>query len=662
MIVAGHMPPPMAFAGPIGAAHTQSGIGAPSSAGQSLTPCRSPPRALGAQSSWAVHTQAMAPRRAPGSPPRGSPSGPMGSGAAGSGPLAAAKAAPQAVAAPLAGAPRRAPRACRQHVSRQLDFDLGPASAPSEGESHTARWLFGMMDITGCGRVSKLEFITAVQRYQEVNDFVLPGLDSSNLLSDVDGFDIVDRLFVAIAAGRSRFSCADFAAYFRAAHEPSGQDLGRSTRRVLIIGPGFGREINPRQGIMIEQAGYQVHWVCNVPNPEQHSFPVAPYLGTIAAEIERFRPDVVACASKGGVYVVGLWQTGIWRGPTLLINAHPCCQQLPKDVPVVIAHGANDEVYPASRQELEDLVASGTPSLCFLYWTANSGMISPGMFTREGDRHNMESLLLRDCLPRLIDSLMCPDGPEVHMVRTWRDRLCEDRIIAERWLGYTPARLRRLWQSQDLPQRQLLFPVSPQSEEWARVVTAFKASPKEAPAYLLYSPAEWERVQVLRIDRVENQTQQEGSTAPYCHALQRSIEDQGVEFEPGVHTCWAFHGADGEALQSIVTNPVVGFQPLVSGSRNSALWGAGTYFARDAQYVAGSHFCGPPAVDGTRQMLMCLLMTGIPCLGDPEHRGVLPIRQHPHRYHSSVDSLCSPEVYVVQSPGAALPAYILSFA
>jgi len=144
--------------------------------------------------------------------------------------------------------------------------------------------------------------------------------------------------------------------------------------------------------------------------------------------------------------------------------------------------------------------------------------------------------------------------------------------------------------------------------------------------------------------------------------VRRTFEDQRLEFEPGVHTCWAFHGADAAALESIITNPVNGFQPLATGSRNSSVWGSGTYFARDAQYVAGSHFCGQPAPDGTRQMLMCLLVTGMPCLGDPEHRGVLPFRRKPHRYNSSVDSLSSPEVYIVQNPGAAIPAYLITFA
>lgn len=145
-------------------------------------------------------------------------------------------------------------------------------------------------------------------------------------------------------------------------------------------------------------------------------------------------------------------------------------------------------------------------------------------------------------------------------------------------------------------------------------------------------------------------------------AMSRSLEDQGMNFEPGVHTCWAFHGTCD--LDSIVSNPMAGFQPLVSGSKNSTLWGSGTYFARDAKYVfdGGFDLTGGRSADGTRRMLMCLLSTGMPCLGDPGHKGVLPLRRPPHRFHSAVDSVSNPEIYVVQHPGAAHPAYVITFA
>lgn len=96
--------------------------------------------------------------------------------------------------------------------------------------------------------------------------------------------------------------------------------------------------------------------------------------------------------------------------------------------------------------------------------------------------------------------------------------------------------------------------------------------------------------------------------------------------------CWAFHGCNNEALESIINNPLSGFQPLASGleafsasnvragSRSTTLWGSGTYFARepnqkdlkglllehgtqarDAKYVADGGFCGNPDMNGSRR-------------------------------------------------------------
>jgi len=557
----------------------------------------------------------------------------------------------------------------KQHIE-YLDFEAHFRKVRAERTPKTReiRGIFDRIDADGSGSISKLEFVAAMQQDSTVDEFVLPGVDSSQVMNDEWSFNAVDAAFEAIAGGKKRIDYTDFERYFRkavaCASPVARAGMDRSARRVLIIGPGFGRALNPQQGRLIEQAGFQVHWCSGIPNPEQPHFNVAPHLGPIMADIDWFQPDLVASASKGGVYIVALWQMGYWRGPTLLINAHPSCRRLPEGIPVVLAHGANDEVYPTPRGELERLVATGTDNMCFLYYTANSGQVSPGLLTRGGDGHNMDSLLSNDCLPRLIDAALCPDGPEVHIVRTWHDQLSDTRLEAERFLGYRPERLREHWVSRGRQGRdeQLLFEVLSGSEEFKHVVAVFKSQPKEIPAYMLAPQAVWDAVRVLRVERVENGLQQEGSFRPYFDALQRSFAEQEIRFESGIHTCWAFHGADAPATESIITNPVAGFQPLASGSRNAALWGLGTYFARDANYVADSHFCGAPASDGSRQMLMCLLMIGMPCVGDPQHRGVLPFRRKPHRYNSSVDSLSSPEIYVVQHPGAAYPAYLITFA
>jgi len=246
-------------------------------------------------------------------------------------------------------------------------------------------------------------------------------------------------------------------------------------------------------------------------------------------------------------------------------------------------------------------------------------------------------------------------------MRSWRGMVTEERLRAEAWLGYSSSGLRRLWTSKEQKgmDDQVLFEVPVDCEEYATVRAIFRANPKVPRAYHDMNPGMWQDITILKIERVENGMQEDGSAEPYFNALQRGIENQGIRFRPGLHTRWAFHGSD--AVESIVTNPISGFQPLMSGSRAQSLWGPGTYFARDAKYVYDGGFCRT-GVDGSRQILLCLLMTGMSCLGDPMHRGVLPMRQGRHRYNSSVDSLSNPEIWVTQSPGAAYPAYVITFA
>lgn len=434
-------------------------------------------------------------------------------------------------------------------------------------------------------------------------------------------------------------------------------DKPRYEKFVLIISPGFGRELNPAQAALVQRSGLKVQYV-DVPNPEQPGFPMMAYLPQVREAIEMFRPDALVSASKGTAYVLALWKKGLWAGPTVMINAHPQLVQIPQDMTVVVSHGSNDELWPRSRSDLEKIMATGSKNKCFLYYTADSGRFSGG-FTRRGDQHNQASLLQYDCLPRLIDAAICESGPEMHMVSTWLQRLSPQRNEAEQWLSYCPEQLRNRWASMDHMgmDDKKLYEVQRNSDEFVKVATIFKATPAEPPSYVGISDADWERTAILRVERIENGLLEQSEDA-YYECLWRSIEDQGLTFQPGVHTRWAFHGTD--QIESIIEDPMTGFQPLASGTRLGSLWGSGTYFARDARYVVEGNFCRQ-GKDGTRQMLMCLLMTGMPCLGDPEHHGVLPFRQKPHRYNSSVDSLSSPEIFVTQHPGAAYPAYLITF-
>jgi len=548
---------------------------------------------------------------------------------------------------------------------------LSGSGAQTLANEEEIRSVYGMIGADADGTVSRWALFDAVRRHERVARQLLPDADPAR--SDEDTFDEVQRAFEQLGEGRARLALADFLRHLgrpapaasQAAARP-GQD--RASKRLLAVSAGLGRGADLQKALMVEKAGFQVHWTVPLPCPDGAAgFDMQPHLRGLKETIDRVQPDVVLCASFGGAYVARLWETGLWAGPTVMINVHPSCGRLPQGVPVVLAHGGNDASYPASRESLEALAASASPNHCFLLYSGDSGQLGTGQKSRVGDGHRMDSLLLHDCLPRLIDAALGADGPELHFMRTWRERLTTERLEAERSLGLTPEELRRFWASpgrKGLGDRRL-FQVSAGGEEFQWVCRLFQALPLERQTYQLSPEEAWAQVRIVDVQRVENGLQLEGSTKPYHDALCRALQDQGVGLEPGVHTCWAFHGcgADASVMDSIVGNPIAGFQPLASGSRGASLWGTGTYFAREAKYVVDGGFCGAPGAGGSRRVLLCLLQLGTPCLGDPRHRGVLPLRPAvaPHRYSSSVDSLSSPEIFITQHHGAAHPAYVITF-
>ncbi|CAK0826237.1 unnamed protein product, partial [Prorocentrum cordatum] len=387
--------------------------------------------------------------------------------------------------------------------------------------------------------------------------------------------------------------------------------------------------VNERQFNMIRDAGFQTRVLHDVPNPELPNFNMTPHIYKLRDHIREYQPDLLAVASKGGAYLAVLWHLRYWTGPTLVLNRHPTLTAFPRDANVVLAHGSNDEA----------VIRTGDPNKCLLYYTNNSGLLGGKTLTREGDHHNMESLLLYDCLPRLCDAALCREGPEMQFQQSWMQMITDERSEAERWLGFTMSDLRRLWGAQGTDER-VAFEVPRGCEEWEMVGVIFKEIRADLRQFMLLLCVPSSSIEILRIDRVENSFQDEGCEA-YVRTMQRGLEQQGLIFRPGLHTRWAFHGSS--AVEAIVRDPVAGFQPLLGGSRASTVWGPGTYFARDAKYVYDGGF-SRILPDGSKQILLCLLMTGMVCLGDPEHKGLLPIRSGHHRYNSSVDYLSNPEI------------------
>ena len=398
-------------------------------------------------------------------------------------------------------------------------------------------------------------------------------------------------------------------------------------------------------------------------------------------------PHVVVCASKGGAYMLELWRRG-YTTPSVMINVHPACRELPKNVPIVLVHGANDTTFERGRGiskgapsagSLEALVQTGSRNKCFLYFSGNSGSIGvrngKAVRTRYGDAHNRKetleqfgcafSLLLYECLPRLIDAAASEAGPEVAFLESWRRFLSPERRAAQDKLGYNPEQLRTAyWQSAGKKgeDEQQLFEVAPASEEFFLVSSIFLSEPTVEPHYPRRRSGDWPSRTVLKIERIENGAQHRATDALH-KSLGNQLKLQEQTLTGGVHSRWLFHGTPSEeAIWSIVKDAMSGFKMSMAGSTVGSLWGPGTYLARDAQYCFDHGFYAE-ADDGSCKLFLCLVETGMPCLGDPELKlDMLPFREGCHRYTSVVDSLSNPEIFCVGYSASVYPAYLIHFA
>ena len=373
-----------------------------------------------------------------------------------------------------------------------------------------------------------------------------------------------------------------------------------------------------------------------------------------------------------------------------MINVHPACRELPKNVPIVLIHGANDTTFRRDRGiskgapppgSLEALVQTGSRNKCFLYFSGSSGYISDrdgkptSKRTRHGDAHNRKetlehfhcafSLLLYECLPRLIDAAVSEAGPEAAFLESWRRFLAPKRLDAETQLGYNPEQLRTAyWQSSGRrgDDAQQLFEVDRASDEFDLVSSIFLSEPTVDRHYRRRASSDWPSRTVMKIERVENGAQHRATDALH-KSLRNQLALQEQTISGGVHTRWLFHGATSEeAISSIVKDAMSGFKMSMAGSTAGSLWGPGTYLARDAQYCFDHGFYAE-ADDGSCKLFLCLVETGVPCVGDPELKlDMLPFREGCHRYTSVVDSLSNPEIFCVGYSASVYPAYLIHFA
>lgn len=433
---------------------------------------------------------------------------------------------------------------------------------------------------------------------------------------------------------------------------PPYAPVNRPSYRALLISPGYGRRIRPAQTQLIENSGYQVQWV-NVPDPETTpGWEV--HLDTVKQQILQFQPHILSGASKGGHYIAALWREGFWRGSTLMINCHPSVTSLPTDMSIVITYGSNDQLYTRNPRDLQSMVTTnGTPNRCFLYYVGNAGPLPSGEFIRQGDYHDMNTLQMYDCLPRLFDAALT-SNPEAHILWSYKRRLSDARLSAEQALGYTPQDLWRFWSrtNQRSTDGSQVFQVPPNSQEYALVSTIFLAQPREPPFFQGGAPF---TPRILAVKRLESQWQ-DNASHPYYDALSESLATQGLDLEPGVHTRWAFHCSESQF--SMANGDM--YEGAATPSQSlQASWGRGYYFVRDAKAANDGNMC-PVGPDGSKRMLMCLFMSGIPYMRD-DPRGEPLYRTRSQMYNSWVDSLSNPELWGVKSVEARYPAYLITY-
>jgi hypothetical protein len=448
-----------------------------------------------------------------------------------------------------------------------------------------------------------------------------------------------------------------------------------SSGKVLVIAPGFSFMANSAQILVLERAfGAAVIRSTQHANPEEPGFDMSEGIKHILREIRKHKPKAVLCASKGGLYMAELWRLMAAGGHDhlkgigyLMINARPTLTRLPSGVKVIVVQGAKEEKWPRSRGynaagkvedgSLEALIRTGSPGLCYLYYTAD---VKSGLGDRNGDKHVPASLLQYDCLPRLVDALLSP-SPSSAFQASSRAFLSTERMAAENGLGWHPNTLRSRFVGDGLR-----VEVPRGSDEFKNVEAIFKADPAKGVKRFYFQRDDHgtNHLDITKVERVQN-PELKDSVDDKRGRFKKMLESFGEQYEAGVHSRWLFHGAGStDALENIIENPMTGFAPQMGlGNGGTNLWGYGSYFARDASYSVHAGYCNDCRdEDQNRMALLCLVECGLSCVGEG-HMRIMP-KTHPERrqlpYMSYVDYASNPEIFVTMGE-QAYPAYIIHF-
>ena len=282
-----------------------------------------------------------------------------------------------------------------------------------------------------------------------------------------------------------------------------------------------------------------------------------------------------------------------------------------------------------------------------------------------------------DALLRLFDALTSGAPVENAFIASSRQLLSQARQEHEANLGLTPSELpfakdqalRPLaHDAPPVPATEILKTLSEASSEYKDVRALFFDD--TAPSWYHHNKDTLSSYvdSIVKIERIQNRDHMR-QVNERLRAIQEELTKVGIPFAKGVHTRWAFHGAPRASIESVARDPTGGFKSTLSGSATGEWWGKGVYFGRDARFPVlgtGAARYSTPDDEGSCRVMLCQLMTGLSCAADGEMRIFPYYTGGPDsavavRYHSSIDALANPEIFVLQDGVAICPAYVVTF-
>lgn len=192
-----------------------------------------------------------------------------------------------------------------------------------------------------------------------------------------------------------------------------------------------------------------------------------------------------------------------------------------------------------------------------------------------------------------------------------------------------------------------LFTVAPDSAEFQTVAARFAETLQTRD--------------VDKIERVENGVLHEMFTLQQdavSRQLHPSATAADVDAAQDVVQRTLFHGT--QAVEQIVgSTDGQGFLPMLAGTSTGAVYGDGTYFARDASYSDGFARTLPT---GQKQMLLVNVIVGRWTVGKQGMKvcPTVPGEQYA-RFNSLVNNVADPTIFVVQHSSQAYPTHLITY-